>query len=622
MTLNKKLLSLAIATCTSMMLVACNDDDDKNNDNINPKPPEVIEPTPNTIELAYLSRYESGIFGKSAAEIPAYDAQSKRVFVVNAEAGALDVLDLSNPEKPTLIRSLKVDDIAPGAQVNSVSVQNGIVAIAIEAADKTANGYVAFYQASDLKKFSHIEVGALPDMLTFTPDGKTVLVANEGEPSNDYQIDPEGSISVIGISDITKPTLKTADFKAFNSQKAELIKKGVRIFGPNATVAQDMEPEYITVSSDGKTAWVALQENNALAKVDIANAKVTAIYPLGYKDHGAVGNGLDASDRDSADGAALINIKQWNGVRGLYMPDAIASYEVNGKTYIVTANEGDARAWGEDNTDYTEKFDLKKGFIEEVRLKHLTHHNGFDSRDPADIPAHLRLLTPGIKGAELNPQVFGYCRGAETRVGRAGDCREDSHLGRLNITWTEGYQKNDDGSPKLNERGNLVYDAVYSFGARSVSIWTENDTQNGLDLVWDSGDHFEQHIAKNHPEIFNSNHEEAGIDNRSDNKGPEPEGVTLGKIGEKTFAFIGLERVGGVMVYDVSTPKTPIFVQYINSRVFNATTEDIKAGKAGDLGPEGLVFIPAKNAPDGKTPLLVVGNEVSGTTSVFKINLK
>lgn len=588
-------------------MAACNSDEDQ----VSPTP---VDPTPNTIELSKIGAYQSGIFAESAAEIPAYDAASKRLFVVNAQAGVLDVLDLSQPNQPVKIAEIQVHDIAEGAEVNSVAVHNGIVAIAIQAAVKTDPGYVALYQAKDLSKLAHVQVGALPDMLTFSQDGQTLLVANEGEPSDDYQVDPEGSISVIQLSNLTTPVVRTADFKAFNGQEAALRAQGVRIFGPNATAAQDFEPEYITVSQDGKTAWAALQENNALAKIDVVNAKVLAVYPLGFKDHGLDGNGMDVSDADGVDGTGSIKIQTWANVRGLYMPDAIASFDVAGKTYIVTANEGDARAWGEDTPEYFNN-DTSKGFVEEWRVKHLVHADGFARRLGDDLPAHLSQLA---KGAELNPDNFGYC-GAT--AGNAGDCRKDHLLGRLNITWTEGYQKNADGTPKLNERGNLVYDHLYSFGARSVSIWTENSAQNGLELVWDSGDDFEQYIAEHHPEIFNANHEEAGMDNRSDNKGPEPEGVTLGQIGSKTFAFIGLERAGGVMVYDVSTPSAPSFVQYLNSREMSASTEQIELGQAGDLGPEGLVFIAAKDSPNGQ-PLLVVGNEVSGSTAVYQLNLK
>ena len=602
-----KLKSLIVAML-AVGMVACG------TENENETPVPIVEATPNSIELSKLAAYESGVFAQSAAEIPAFDAESQRLFVVNAKEGVLDVLDLSRPDQPKKISSITVDDIAPEAEVNSVAVHNGIVAIAIQAAVKTDPGYVALYQAKDLSKLAHVQVGALPDMLTFTPDGQSLLVANEGEPSDDYQVDPEGSVSVISLANLKAPIVRTADFKAFNGREAALREQGIRIFGPKASAAQDFEPEYITVSKDGKTAWVALQENNALAKIDVASAKVLAVYPFGFKDHGINGHGMDISDADGVDGKGKINIQTWANVRGLYMPDAIASFEVAGKTYIVSANEGDARAWGENNPAYFNN-DTSQGFVEEWRVKHLVHAKGFDRRLGDDLPAHLRVLAAG---AELNPNNFAYCGAI---VGDAKDCREDHLLGRLNITWTEGYQKNADGTAKLNERGNLVYDHLYSFGTRSVSIWVENDQQTGLDLVWDSGDQFEQYIAKQHPEIFNFNHEEAGLDNRSDNKGPEPEGVTLGQIGQKTFAFIGLERVGGIMVYDVSTPASPVFVQYINSRDFKATTEQIEIGQAGDLGPEGLVFIPAKDSPN-KKPLLVVGHEVSGSTTIYQVNLK
>jgi len=587
---------VAAMLSASLLLTACSNDDET----VVVAPPVVVEPTPKTISLEKIGGFATGVFAESAAEIPAFDAASKRGFIVNAKKGAIDVLDLSNPASPRFLQSLDATAIAANAVVNSVAVQNGIVAVAIESVPKTASGFVAFYRASDLSLISSVGVGALPDMLTFTPDGKTVLVANEGEPSDDYQIDPEGSVSVIDISNINRPSVRTADFRAWNGKEDELRTKGVRIFGPNANAAKDFEPEYITVSEDGKTAWVALQENNALAKLDIATATITDILPLGFKDHGLASNGMDVSDRDSR-----INIQPWAGVRGLYMPDSIASYRVAGKTYIVTANEGDARAWGEDDQAYWDG-DASKGFVEEFRVNHLTHPNGFDRRKGEDLPPQLRALA---KGAELNPVTFAYC--GATIDGAAGDCRSDAQLGRLTITWTEGYQKNADGSPKLSPRGNLVYDHLYSFGARSFSIWDEAGK-----LVWDSGDQFEQKVKELFPAHFNSNHEENAFDNRSDNKGPEPEGVAIGKLGSKTFAFIGLERMGGVMVYDISNPTQPVFVQYLNPRDFTQAPE---TAAAGDLGAEGLVFVPAKDSPNGK-PLLLMANEVSGTTAILQIN--
>jgi DNA-binding beta-propeller fold protein YncE len=566
--------------------------------------------------LTLLGRYSSGIFGASAAEITAYDPTTRRAFVVNAKAGAVDVLDIADPANPRRIGEINANDVAPNATVNSLAVRNGLIALAVEPAVKTDPGFAAFYQVSDFKLLGKVQVGALPDMLTFTPDGKTVLVANEGEPADDYAADPEGSISIIDISNPASPTARTADFRAWNGKEAELRAQGARITSPGASVAQDFEPEYIAVSEDGKTAWVALQENNALARVDIATARVTLVQGLGVKDHGAPGNGLDTSDTDKA-----ATIKTWAGVKGFYMPDSIAAYTAGGKTYIVTANEGDSRPWGEGNKAYWNfnRGDDKAwkggdakgapGFVEEFRVKHLVNPKGFDARAGEDLPPQLRALA---KGAMLSPQVFGYC--GATADG-PGDCAKDEALGRLTISWGQGYQTNADGTPKLSADGKLVYDTLYAYGARSFSIRDENGG-----LVWDSGDAFETRLAALNPKWFNSTHDKNAVDDRSDNKGPEPEGLALGQIGDKTYAFIGLERIGGVMVYDITDPRAPRFAGYTNSRDFDADPKKDLA-KAGDLGPEGLTFVAAKDSPTGQ-PLLIVGNEVSGTTALYRITVK
>lgn len=588
-------ISVLLTALLSVGLVACNDNNDNNNKS------EQIEPTPETIKLSVLGHYKTNIFAESAAEIPAYDAASKRLFVVNAQKGLVDVLDASKPEQPVHIAELSARDYLADSEVNSVAVQNGIVAIAVQAKNKTDAGLVVFINAKDLSFMSKVAVGSLPDMLTFSPNGKTVLVANEAEPNDDYSIDPEGSVSIIDIQDIKQPKASIADFRAWNSQKADLMAKGVRIFGPNATVAQDLEPEYITISGDSKTAWVTLQENNAIARIDIAQQKVTDIYPLGYKDHDVMGNELDVSDRDSK-----IDIKTWTGLVGMYQPDSIANYQVNGQTYLVTANEGDSREWLKDEDAYFAG-NLAQGYVENIRMKHLFNSKGFNAE--GDYPAHLQKIANGVKGAKLNPVTFAYCGATATE---AGDCRKDSNLGRLNIAWNMGYQTNADGSPKLDANGRLTYDKLYAYGARSFSIW---NTQG--QLVWDSGSEFEKKISELFPNYFNTDHEAVSLDDRSDNKGPEPEGITLGTIGAKTFAFIGLERMSGVMVYDITTPMQPKFVEYFTTRNFVETD----SAKQGDLGPEGLIFIAAKDSPNGK-PLLVVGNEVSGSTAIYQVNVQ
>jgi hypothetical protein len=495
-----------------------------------------------SIQLTPVGTYETGIFDESAAEIPAYDPASQRLFVVNANSASVDVLDLSDPTNPTKL--FEIEGAAFGGSANSVAVKEGIVAIAIEAEVSQDPGSVVFLD-TDGNLLKSVTVGALPDMLTFTPDGQKVLVANEGEPSSDYTVDPEGSVSIIDLSNgVENATVTTADFTAFNSQIDQLRAAGVRIFGPNATVAQDVEPEYIAVSEDSTTAYVALQENNALAVLDVEAGEITDILPLGFKDHSLEGNGLDASNQDDA-----INIQTYP-ILGMYQPDAIATYTVNGETYIITANEGDAR-------DYD-------AFSEEARIADLT----------------------------LDPVAFP----------NAAELQDDAVLGRLNVTTANG-----------DIDGDGAFEQLYSYGARSFSI---RDAQGNL--VYDSGDDFERITAELIPTEFNSNNDENdSFDSRSDDKGPEPEGVTTGVIAGRTYAFVGLERVGGVMVYDVTTPTSPTFVQYINNRDFSG---DAEAGTAGDLGPEGLIFIPGEDSPNG-TPLLVVANEVSGSTTVYEITL-
>nr|MCU0775506.1 choice-of-anchor I family protein [Ideonella sp.] len=339
--------ALILSLAAAGLMVACGGGDD-----------DPVEPTPSTLTLAKIGGYVDASLADpvGAAEITAYDAVSRRLFVVNSVIGTVDVLDLANPAAPVRVGS--VDISALGASVNSVAVSNGLVALAIENSVKTSPGVVAFYNAQSLGLLGQVAVGALPDMVTFTPDGRTVLVANEGEPNSYGQpdsVDPEGSIGVITVNRTgtastlaVSPTARTAGFTAYNGQLAELRALGVRIFGPGATVAQDLEPEYITVSADSTTAYVTLQENNAVAVVDVATATVTAIRPLGTKDHGVAGAGLDPSDEDGGtntnSGSPAIRIGTWP-VRGMYLPDAIASYSVGGQTYLVTANEGDAREY-------------------------------------------------------------------------------------------------------------------------------------------------------------------------------------------------------------------------------------------------------------------------------------
>ncbi|MEW8395897.1 MAG: choice-of-anchor I family protein, partial [Candidatus Thiodiazotropha sp.] len=299
------------------------------------------------LNLSVIGQYQTGVFDDGAAEIVAHDRRSQRLFAINASKNTVDVLDINDPTNPLLMGT--IDATALGGGANSVAVHKGLVAVAIEAEDKQAPGVVAFYDAVDLNLIDTVPVGSLPDMVIFTHNGKHLLVANEGEPNDDYTVDPEGSISIIDLKHgVSHAKVRTADFTRFNAKADELKAQGIRIFGPNASVAQDLEPEYITVSKNSKRAWVSLQEANALALVDIRRARVMKLLPLGTKDHSLPENALDVSNRDD-----MINIASWP-IKGMYQPDAITSYKFRGRTFIVTANEGDSR-------DYD-------GFSEEERV--------------------------------------------------------------------------------------------------------------------------------------------------------------------------------------------------------------------------------------------------------------
>jgi uncharacterized protein len=373
--------------------------------------------------LAGTLKKTGGSTSSNGAEIPAFDPSSDRLFVV--AGSTVEIYHVSSTGTLSLSENLMPGFTASaGTEIipNSVAVKNGVVAVAYAIRNTSTGaqlrGRVSFY-SSDGTFLNSVEVGYLPDMLTLTADGTKVLVANEGEP-NSYgeagSFDPEGSVSIIDISSgVAKATLKTAAFTSFNSQITDLKAAGVRITRPGATVAQDVEPEYISVSSDGLMARVTLQENNAIAILDIASATITSILPLGLKDYSLPGNGLDASDRDSDSGEGKINIQTWP-VFGLYQPDAIASFAVNGQTYYITANEGDS-------CDYS-------GFTDEIRV--------------------------GDDSYVLDPTVFP----------NSTDLKEDADLGRLTVSGVTGDTDND---------GDI--DQIQSFGARSFSIWDTSGNQ-------------------------------------------------------------------------------------------------------------------------------------------------
>lgn len=450
-----------------------------------------------------IGQYDSGS-GEGGTEILAYDENLNRAFVTNGEESAIDVVSFERLDSGVSKNMKRLDrihlaefDIRDVDDITSVAVhpERDLVALSVVSDPKTDPGYVVLL-TKDGKFVDTIKVGALPDMVTFTPDGKKLLAANEGEPADDYSVDPEGSISVINLDTLTAKTLTFEGVPL--DDKVRVSSEG--------SVLQQLEPEYITVSGDSKTAFVTLQENNAIATVDLENDTIIDVKGLGVKDHSLPGNELDGKENGETKLERL-------PLLGLYMPDAIDAFTAGGKTYIVTPNEGGAR----DYDEYSEEAEIGD-IADRIRLN-ADHYKGFNQKQLD------RLTDKGLL----------------------------DELADTKITLENGLS------------GDGEYEALYTYGGRSFSIFDAKT----MELVYDSGNEFEKITSKALPEFFNTTNDEIAYDDRSSSKGPEPETVVTGDIYGTTYAFIVLERTSGIMVYDLSRPAKPKFVTFITSRDFS-----------------------------------------------------
>ena len=500
-----------------------------------------------SLQMELAGRYNSGAKSEDGGslEIVQYNARNGFAYAVSGVLGKLIAIDLNGDMSGSKVAELDGNQINIAEMVNTegftygdmtsvtISPDGKTLAVAIQAKNYTANGVVAIFSCGEdgtLILLNTVSVGVQPDMVTFTPDGSKILTANEGEPREGYSaadaVDPMGSVSII---DAKRLTAETVDFDAFDSDAARqaLVEKGI-VLKKDTDPSVDLEPEYIACTDD--TAYVTCQEANAIAVLDLDSEEFTGIYSVGFEDYSKVKIDIDKKDETYAP-------KTYESLRGIRMPDGISLYEADGETYLITANEGDARAWPVDDETDTNEIKGKE--------------------------SPVNKLKPGGK-----------------------------------VTWFDASQY--DG---------LESGTDYLFGARSFTVLKV--TENGLEEVFDSGSDFEKITAEKLGKYFNCSNDNIEMEDRSGKKGPEPESVTVGAVGSKTYAFIALERIGGIMVYDITDPENTEFVNYINSREFETNIQ-------GDVSPEGLCFIPAAQSTTGK-PLLLAACEVSGTLAVYEL---
>jgi hypothetical protein len=412
-----------------------------------------------------------------------------------------------------------------GAAADTLSISSvlndargfGVATVIPTATGATNFGRIAIFDKTSGSILKTLDVGYHPDSVTITPDGSKLLIANEGEFSGTSKtkdgvttftpeaVNRPGSVSVVNLTGVnssnyastlgalTNAAVSTYDFSAGNLGSGVTLNGLRNNLGDTLTVktvnATNVEPEYITASNT--TAYVTLQEANAIATLDLDTGKYTKISVLG-----TITQTIDASDRDGAGSgstqgkAIAINDK----VAGMPMPDTIIQFQRDGKTVWGTANEGDARV------------------------------------DDGDI-ARASTLTASMDSA-------------------AAALANNTGIGRLNLLKDQG-----------DTNANGLIDTPTMMGTRSFSIW---DAETGA-LVFDSASMMEQYVAANNPASFNMNSgDPTKFDERSDDKGPEPEALTFGSFDGRDFVFVGNERENGIFQFDVTDLNNVFIAGYIS----------------------------------------------------------
>ncbi|RTR25956.1 LPXTG cell wall anchor domain-containing protein [Robertmurraya yapensis] len=506
----------------------------------------------NTVDVKKIAGYTMGEPNEEGgvAEIVKYNSDNEKFYVINGQAQTLDIVSLKDLKSSETVQELQKEDSINIAEaltdkaftygdLTSIDINTDydLIAVAVQEKDHAKSGKIVVLDYDGKIKQEYV-AGVQPDMVKITADGKYILSADEAEPRLGLgNADPEGAVTIVEVDSGKSTQVKFDDVNVIADDVH------IRNNGTKVDATKDFEPEYIAISKDGKKAYVTLQENNAIATIDITAGKVLSVKSLGYKDHSMSGNELDAIKNGEIGFERL-------PILGAYMPDAVASVNIGGVEYLVTGNEGDATEWGEDDSEFINVADFE------------------DVKDSITLTKQFKGMTP-----------------------------EEAQTAFKRMKNSEVYDKLE----VLTDRGT---DAIYTLGGRSFSIW-KADT---MELVYDSGSDFEKITAERFPDHFNWSNDDDEMDKRSAKKGPEPEDVKVGMIGDKVYAFVGLERIGGVMTYDISNPENTQFANYINSRDFSDKI-------AGDVAPEGLEFVPQDLSPTGR-PLVIVGNEVSGTVSV------
>ena len=516
------------------------------------------------VKVTEISSITSGD-GEGSAEIATFHAASKRVFATNGVKNTIDIFDISDVSNPKKVGSVALSPY--GNDVTSVAAGKDVVVAVVNVADKfsatgvppTTNGKIVVFDTNGKVLSSPDVLGVLPDSVSFAPNGTTALVAIEAQPVC-AKDDP--ATAAKEDTDYTKASDPVGGVTVvdLSNPSAPVL----RFAGFDQFTVSEMRAKGIAVSSvvnnvskDFEPEFVSAVDNN-YAYVTIQEANAIGKLNIQSATFESITRAFESRvatvARDTSDRDSSAGPRNYRNVVGASQPDAIAGFKLGSGHYFVTANEGDAR-------EYT-------------------------------------CLNDDLRASALKVDTKRF-PDWKTLSGNAA-------LGRAKVNPTIG-DKDGDGD----------IDTIHLRGSNSMTMY-----RNGI-AIWDSADLLDQ-IQTQAFGVANINGSHSlsadkatmnyvGQD-RSDDKGAEPEGVAVGMVGDRRIAVLGLERMSALAVFDITQPGSPVFLEWLQMLPTKATpAKDVK-----HWSPEGIVFVPANKSPSGKA-LIITSYELSGSLSIHQM---
>ncbi len=517
-----------------------------------------------TVKVTEIASISSGD-GEGSSEIAAFHASSKRIFATNGVKNAIDIFDISDVANPKKVGSVSLTPY--GNDVTSVAAGRDVVVAVVPVTETfsasgvptTSNGKMVVFDTNGKVLSSPDILGVLPDSVTFAPNGTTALVAIEAQPV------------------CAKDNLATAEKENLDYTKASDPVGGVsvvdlsnpaapviRFAGFDQFTVEQMRAKGIALSSvvnnvskDFEPEFVTATDNNyAYVTIQEANAigKLNIKSATFEEITRAFESRVDKVARDTSDKDSGAGPRTYRNVVGASQPDAIAGFQWGAGHYFLTANEGDAR-------EYTCLNDDLRAAALKVDTRRFPEWSTW-------------LGTAALGRAKINPNI--------------GDVDGDGDI-----------------------------DTIHLRGSNSMTMY-----RNGL-VIWDSGSLLDQiqtqafgvaNINGSHSYSSDKSTMNYVGQDRSDDKGAEPEGVALGMVGDRRIAILGLERMTALAIFDITQPRMPVFQEWLQMLPTKATpAKDVKY-----WSPEGIVFVPADKSPSGKA-LIITSYELSGSLSIHEI---